>query len=565
MPWEEIVKKVIGYGDAARHRILSGVNILADAVQVTLGPRGRNVIIEHRTPGLPPIVTKDGAKVARSIDVTDRFAHAGINLFAQMASAVSQECGDGTTTTIVLARYIARKVLQAMTAGLDPNRLRMGMELACQASVDDLRRRARNCADERSIIQIGVTASNGDVEIAKLLASCIDRVGNSGVISIKPGVGIGDTVEFQEGAQWEQGWLSPYFCTDRVRRLAELDAPYVLLYDRPVKAFEELLPILDEVHAVEGSLLIVAEDVEDAALTGLLLNHIRCVLKAVAVKPPAYGDRRKETLADLACLLGGRAILEANGDTLEAVKLSDLGRAKRVQVSEHAIVVFGGDGDPSDVTARLEGLKEEIGRHRNSDKTKGSATGRLHEIEELEERIANLSNVAASIEVGGSTDVEIKERMQRVENAKSSVFAALAGGVVPGGGSGLLRCRKALKALSATDLAIRHGIEIVSEAIGEPLRLISKNAGEDPYLITSRILTTEHEAWGFDASACEFGDLFELGVVDPVKIECLALQNAVAAASKLMTTECVVATLPEDLWAGYTGEWAAATREDPRH
>ncbi|ODS00100.1 molecular chaperone GroEL [Methyloceanibacter methanicus] len=559
------MKKVIRYGDAARHGILGGINLLADAVQVTLGPRGRNVVIEHRTAGIPPIITKDGVTVARSIDVTDRFAHTGINLFKQIASAVSQECGDGTTTTIVLARYIARRVLQAMASGLDPNGLIMGMELACQASVDDLRRRARDCGDEQSIIQIGTTASNGDVEIAKLLASCIDRVGNDGVVSIKPGVGIGDTVEFQEGAQWEQGWMSPYFCTDSDRQLAELDEPYILLYDRPIKAFEELLTILDEVRAVGGSLLIVAEDVEHPALTGLLLNHIRCVLKAVAVKPPAYGDRRKETLADLACLLGGRAILEENGDTLEAVKLSDLGRAKGVQVSEHAVTVFGGGGEPSDVTARLEGLNEELSSHRNADKTKGSATGRLHEIEELEERIANLSNVAASIEVGGNTDLEIKERMQRIENAKSSVFAALAEGAVPGGGAGLLRCRKALKSLSATDLAIRHGIEIVSEAVGEPLRLISKNAGEDPYFVTSRILTSEDEAFGFDAFTCEFGDLFELGVVDPVKIVCLALQNAVAAASRLMTTECVVATVPEDLWAGYSGEWAAATREDPRH
>jgi chaperonin GroEL len=558
------MKKVIGYGDAARRRVLSGVNLLADAVQVTLGPRGRNVIIEHRTAGIAPIVTKDGATVARSIDVADRFERAGVSFFAQVASAVAQECGDGTTTTIVLARFIARKVLQAMTAGLDPNGLRMGLEIGCQSAVDDLRRRAVTCDDENAIIQIGTTAANGDVAIGKLVAACVSRVGKNGVVSVKPGNGINDSVEFQEGARWEQGWASAYFMTDKERRLAELNEPYVLLYDRPIKAFEELIPVLDAVHDVDGTLLIIAEEVADAALTGVLLNHIRCVLKAIVVKPPAYGDRRKETLADLACLLGGRAILEENGDSLAEVKLGDLGRAGRVQVSEHTTTIFGGGGNPADVAARLEGLRGEIDRLRQADKTKGSATGRLHDTEELEERIANLSNVTASLEVGGTTDVEIKERIQRVENARNSVFSALAEGILPGGGGGLLRCRKALKALSATDLAVRHGIEIVSEAIGEPLRLITRNAGQDPYLIESQVLNADEAMSGFDAATGQFGNLLELGVVDPVKVERLALQNAVAAASTLMTTECVVATLPEDLWAGYSDEWAAATREDPR-
>lgn len=559
------MKKDIRYGDNARRRMLDGANLLADAVQVTLGPRGRNVMIEHRTAGFPPIVTKDGVTVARSIEVNDHFESAGINMFAQMASAVSKECGDGTTTTIVLARHIARKVLQAMTAGIDPNGLRMGMELATEAALDDLRRRARNCADENSIAQIATTASDGDVGIGKLLASSFAKVGPDGIVNIKPGHGVVDTVAFQEGACWEQGWLSPYFVTDKNRMLAELSNSYVLLYDRVIKHFEELIPILEQVRRADGSLLIIAENVEDAALTGLLLNHIRCVLKAVAVKPPAYGDHRKETLADLACLLGGRVLLEDNGDSLSQVKLEDLGRAQSVQIGEESTTVIGGGGDAAKIAIRLEGLRAEAGRLRSGNSRSRSPTGNARELEQLEERIANLSNVTATIEIGGHSDAEIKERLQRVENARNAVSAALAEGGLPGGGAGLLRCCKALKALSSTDLAVRHGIDIITDAVGEPLRQIAKNSGEDAHAIVSMTLAAEDELWGIDARNGQFGNLFDLGVIDPVKVTCLALQGATTTASALMTTECVVANLPpEDPTFGYTGEWAAATREDPR-
>ncbi|MGO9134431.1 MAG: Hsp60 family chaperonin [Methylovirgula sp.] len=559
------MKKDIRYGDNARRRMLTGVNLLADAVQVTLGPRGRNVIIEHRTAGVLPFVTKDGVTVARSIDVKDRFESAGINMFAQMASAVSKDCGDGTTTTIVLARYVARKVLQAMSSGLDPEGLRIGMEIAAKTAIDDLRRRARSCSDERSMIQIAATASNGDVGIGKLIASSYAKVGPAGEVSVKVGNGVNDTIEFQEGARWDQGWLSAYFMTDKTRRLAELTDPYVLLYDRPIRHFEELVPILEQVREVDGSLFIIAEDVEDAALTGLLLNHIRCVLKAIAVKPPAYGDRRQETLADLACLLGGRVLLEANGDSLSQARLHHLGRAGRVQVSEDSTMIFGGGGDVSNVAARLEGLRIQADRLRNGDERRGSPTGKLHELQELEERISNLSNVTATIEIGGLSEAETKERLQRVENAKNSVSAAIAEGALPGGGAGLLRCRKALRGLSSTDLAVRQGIAIVAEAVGEPLRLIVKNAGEDPYAMTAKLLASDEEHSGFDARSGQFGNLFELGVIDPLKVARLSLQHAISTASALMTTECVVAMLPpDDPTFGYTAEWAAATREDPR-
>ncbi|QXX76075.1 molecular chaperone GroEL [Methylovirgula sp. HY1] len=559
------MKKDIRYGDTARRRMLTGINLLADAVQVTLGPRGRNVMIEHRTAGFPPIVTKDGVTVARSIEVRDRFESAGVTMFAQMAAEVSKECGDGTTTTIVLARHIARKVLQAMSSGLDPNGLRMGMELATQKAIDDLRRRAHSCTDERSIIQIGATASNGDVGIGKLLATSFVKVGPKGVVSVKPGNGVADAVTFQEGACWDQGWLSSYFVTDKSRRIAELMSPYVLLYDRTIRHFEELVPIMEQLRKVNGSLLVIAENVEDAALTGLLLNHIRCVLKAVAVKPPAYGDHRKETLTDLAYLLGGRALLEDNGDSLDQAKLEDLGRAQHVQIGEESTTLFGGRGDATRIAARLEGLRAEAEFLRSGNAGRGSPTGNARELEQLEERICNLSNVTATIEVGGNSEAEIKERVQRVENGRNAVSAALAEGVLPGGGVGLLRCRKALKGLSSTDLAVRHGIEIIADAVGEPQRLIAKNSGEDAYAVVSAILAAEDDFWGLDVRSGQFGNLFDLGVIDPVKVTRMALQCATGAASTLMTTECVVASLPpEDPTFGYTAEWAAATREDPR-
>lgn len=555
--------KDIRYGDMGRRKMLAGANLLADAVQVTLGPRGRNVIIEHRTAGIKPLVTKDGVTVARSIAVDDRFESAGINMFTEMAGKVSKQCGDGTTTTIVLARYIARQVLRAMSSGLDPNGLRTGMELAMRTAIQDMERRAKSCADERSISQIGSTASNGDASVGKLLACAFNKVGPEGVVNINLGNGMEDEIEFQEGARWEQGWLSPYFITDKTRRIAELTEPYVLLYDRSVKHFEELIPILDQVRQAEGSLLIIAEAVEDAALAGILLNHIRCVLKAIAVKPPAQGDRRKETLADLACLLGGRAILEDNGDELGQVKLADLGRARRVHVGEDATTLFGGAGDSSAIAERLHGLRLEADRLRNSDK--GSPTGKLHDLDELQDRIANLSSVTATINVGGGSEAEMKERLQRVENARNSVSAALAEGGLPGGGVGLLRCRKVLHGLSSTDIAVRYGIQIMADAVGEPSRLIAHNAGEDAYAVTSRTLASDDEDCGLDARTGRFGNLFEAGVIDPLRVTRLALQHATLTASTLMTTECVVANMPpEDPTFGYTGEWAAATREDPR-
>lgn len=555
----------IGYGDDARRRMLAGVNLLADAVQVTLGPRGRNVVIEHRTAGFPPAVTKDGVTVARSIEVADRFQSAGIGMFRQMAGAVAKESGDGTTTTIVLARYIARKLHAAMSAGLDPQGLRIGIELATRVAIDDLRRRAKNCGDYRSIAQIAATASNGEAAVGELLAAAHGKIGDRGVIHLEPGRSVEDAIEFQDGARWSQGWLSPYFVTEKTRRVAELQSPYILLYDRIISHFEELIPVFEQVRSVDGSLLIVAEEVEDAALTGILLNHIRCVLKAVAVKPPGFGDHRADTLADLAYLVGGRAILDSNGDKLENVKLADLGRAHSVVVGEDVTTLSGGAGDPEKIAARIEGLRLQADRLRNGDASKGSSTGKAHELQGLVERIANLSTLTAKILVGGLSDTDLKERWQRIENARNAVSAALMEGGLPGGGVALLRCRRALKSLTSSDLDIRHGIAIIADAVGEPLRLICANAGQDPGAVSSAVLESDDEFWGLDVRTGRFGNLYDLGIIDPLKVTRLALQSAAGAASALMTTECVIVeTPPADRTFGYTADWAAATREDPR-
>jgi chaperonin GroEL len=484
-------------------------------------------------------------------------------MFKEMAGKVSKQCGDGTTTAIVLARYISSRVLRAMSSGLDPNGLRTGIELATETAVEDLERRAKSCADERSIVQIAATASNGDLSVGELLAAAFKKVGPNGVVNVNLGNGINDEIEFQEGARWEQGWRSPYFMTDKTRRIAELTDSYVLLYDRPIKELDELVPILEQIQKAKGSLLIIADEVEDAALTGLLLNHIRCVLKVIVVKPPAYGDRRKETLADLAYLLGGRAILEEKGDDLSQVKLADLGRVKRVQVTESSTTLIGGGGNESDIEERLLALRFEVERLQNTDK--GSPTGKVHDIDELEERISNLSKITATINVGGGSEPEMKERLQRVENARNAVLAALAEGGLPGGGAGLLRCRKALNGLSSADIAIKQGIQIVTDALREPARLIADNAGHDSFAIIHETLASDDELFGFDARAARFGNLFEAGVIDPLRVTRLALQFAAVTASTLMTTECVVANLPpDDPTFGYTPEWAAATREDPR-
>jgi chaperonin GroEL len=385
------------------------------------------------------------------------------------------------------------------------------------------------------------------------------------VISLELGTAVDDQIEFVEGADWEQGYPSRYFVTNKDKETAELDDPYVLLYDRIIYRFDELIPVLDQVKKVNGSLLIVAENVEEAALPGVLLNHIRRNLKAVVVKPPAYGDNRKDALADLAALLGGKAILEACGDDLAKVKLADLGRAKRVIVAEDRTTIIGGAGDPEVIKERLGVVQQQADWIRDSDPSKGSAVGKAHDLEGLEERIRRLSGMAAVIRIGGRNDTVIKERLQRFENALNSIRGAMSEGVLPGGGAGLLRARKALDKLPRQPFDVQCGVDVIRNAIGEPARLISRNAGEDARHVMNLILASDDEFWGLDARRGQFGDLHALGVLDPLRVTRLALQEAASAAASIMITECVITQIPpEDPLYGYTPEWAAETREDPR-
>ena len=557
--------KEFNFGDKGRLRMLAGINLLADAVQVTLGPNGRNVLIQHRTSGVMPIYTRDGVTVARSLEADGQVENAGAGMLRRMAARVSADAGDGTSTAIVLARFIAAQAVKAMNAGIDPKGLREGLEIGVRTVAEGLQKCARECSSRAAIAHIGAMASNGDEGIGRMLADAFERTGPDGVIVFELGTRLEDILEFAEGAEWAQGYPSRYFVTDKDRETAELEDPYVLLYDRVIHRFEELLPVLDAVKRQNGSLLIVAEDVEEAALPGLLLNHIRCVLKAVTVKPPGFGDGRKDALADLALLLGGRAILEACGDDLSRVRLKDLGRAKRAVVHEDRTTIIGGAGNKEAIEAQIATTKQLADAVRERDLSQGSVVGKAHDLEQLEDRIRRLSGVAAAVKVGGVSDFAIKERMQRFENALNSIRGAMSEGVLPGGGAGLLRARGALASLPRASLDVQCGIDIVFKAAGEPARMIGSNAGEDAGETVRRILAGGDEFWGFDARRKAFGNLYELGVLDSAKVIRVALQQAAATASALMTTECVITQIPpKDPLYGYTPEWAAATREDPR-
>ena len=557
--------KKFSFGGKGRLRMLAGIDLLADAVEITLGPNGRNVLIQHRTPGVMPIYTRDGVTVVRALEAGGKVQNAGVSMMRMMTARVASDAGDGTSTAIVLARFIAARAVKAMCAGVDPKALREGIETGVRTLAGALKKLARECSGRAAIAHIGAMASNGDEGIGRMLADAFERTGPDGVIVFELGTRLEDTIEFVEGAEWAQGYPSRYFVTDKNRETAELEEPYVLLYDRAIHRFDELLPVLDAVKRQNGSLLIIAEDIEEAALPGLLLNHIRCVLKAVAVKPPAFGNSRDGALADLAILLGGRAILEACGDDLSRVRLKDLGRAKRVVVHENHTVIAGGAGNKEAIQERIAMVRQLADAVRERDLSKGSIVGKAHDLEQLEDRIRRLSGVAAVIEVGGVSDLAIKERMQRFGNALNSIRGAMSEGVLPGGGVGLLRARGALAALPRASLDVQCGIDIVFNAAGEPARLIGGNAGEDGGETARRILAHADEFWGFDARRGVFGNLYELGVLDSARVIRIALRQAAATASALMTAECVITQIPpKDPLYGYTPEWAAATREDPR-
>jgi chaperonin GroEL len=548
-----------------RRDLLDGVDTLADAVGVTLGPRGRNVMIEHRAAGLPPIATKDGVTVAQAVELSGRTQSVGVSLVRQMATAVAKEAGDGTTTSVVLTRRLAAETRKALAAGMNPRDIVLGMEKAARIVEADLTARARPCDDARALAHVATLAAAGDETIGAVVADALTQAGDGGVVDVELGNALHDELETVEGMRWEQGYRSPYFMTDSGRKVAELENPYVLIYDRVVNAFSELVPALELVRRRNGSLLVVAENIVEEALPGLLLNHIRKNLLSIAVKGPGYGDSRYEFLLDLAALTGGRAILEACGEDLSTVTIEHLGRARRVVVREDDTVVIGGGGDPALIAERLASARQQAEWITDGDPTKGSPSGKRHELENLQRRIKSLSGKLVTIKAGGLSDILIKERMQRFENALASARAARSDGVVAGGGVALYRARAALADVNGENFDQTHGIAIVRAALDEPIRRIAANAGRDASEFLFELRRSNDDFWGMDMRSGDCGDLYAAGVIDPARVTRLALRNAVATASSLMTVECAVTHIPpSDPTFGFDPNVAAQTREDPR-
>jgi chaperonin GroEL len=544
--------------------MMQGIEILARAAIPTLGATGPSVMIQHRADGLPPISTRDGVTVANSIVLKDRVANLGARLLRDVAGTMSREAGDGTTTAIVLARHIAREMFKSLAVGADPIALKRGIDRAVARVSEDIGARAWRGDKESVILGVAAVATKGEPGVGRLLLEALDAVGVHGAVSIELGQRREDLLDVVDGYRWEKGYLSPYFVTDRARELAELEDVYLLMTDREVVDFIDLVPLLEAVTEAGGSLLIAADRVHEKALAGLLLNHVRGVFKAVAVTAPGFGDKRPNRLLDLAALTGGRAVLEAQGDRLDRVTLADLGRVRRAVVSADDTALLGIPGTEAS-RARLEGLRLEAEQYRALKPGQGSATGRLHELEEIEARIVGLSGKSAVYRVGGVTDVEMKERMVRIENAYRSVVSALEEGVLPGGGVGFLGSMPVLAELDARDADEARGIGIVRSALTEPLRIIGENSGLSGEAVVAKVMDHANPGWGYDQESGSFCDLHARGIWDAAKVLRLALEKAASVAGTFLTTEAVVLEIPDtDAFAGFSAEWAAATREDPR-
>ncbi|OJA70778.1 chaperonin GroL [Burkholderia ubonensis] len=524
--------KDVKFHDLARQRILTGVNLLADAVKVTLGPRGRNVVLE-RSFGAPT-VTKDGVTVAKDIELLDRFENMGAQMVKQVAAKTSDVAGDGTTTATVLAQVIVREGMKYVASGLNPMDLKRGIDQATAVVVDELRKLSRAVTTSKEITQVGAISANADEEIGRIIAEAMDKVGKDGAITLEEGKSLQSELDVVEGMQFDRGWLSPYFITDPEKQLAVLEEPYILVHDRKISSIHDLLPVLEAVAKAGKPLLIIAEDVEGEALTTLVVNSLRGILKTVAVKAPGFGDRRKAMLEDIATLTGGLVISEETGKQLEKVALEDLGRAKRVEVEKEATTIIDGAGERKTIDGRIQAIRRQI-----------EETTSDFDREKLQERIAKLSGGVAVIKVGAATEVEMKERKARVEDALHATRAAVEEGIVPGGGVALLRARAALKTLRGANTDQDAGIRIVLRALEEPLRQIASNAGEEPSVVLNRVLEQPGN-FGWNAASDTYGDLMEMGVVDPTKVTRTTLQNAASVAGLILTTDAVVAELPKE-------------------
>src|ERR1051325_10941312 len=524
--------KEVRFHEGARVKMVHGLNILADAVKVTLGPKGRNVVLE-RSFGAPT-VTKDGVSVANEIELKDKFENMGAQMVKEVASKTSDVAGDGTTTATVLAQAIVQEGMKFVAAGMNPMDLKRGIDKAVDVVVDELKKISKPTTTSKEIAQVGAISANADDSIGKIIADAMEKVGKEGVITVEDGSGLSNELEVVEGMQFDRGYLSPYFINSAERQMAVLENPYILLHDKKISNIRELLPVLEQVAKAGKPLLIIAEEVEGEALATLVVNNIRGILKTVAVKAPGFGDRRKAMLEDMAILTGGTVISEELGLKLENATLKDLGRAKKIESGKENTTVIDGAGSKKDIEGRVKQIRVQIDEATSD-----------YDREKLQERVAKLAGGVAVIKVGAATEVEMKEKKARVEDALHATRAAVEEGIVPGGGVAFIRTKQAVEKLAGTEDE-KIGVEIVRRALEEPIRMIAQNAGAEGSIVVSRVKESKDKNFGYNAATDAYEDLVKAGVIDPTKVTRTALQNAASIAGLLLTTECVVVEKKED-------------------
>ena len=524
--------KDVQFGNEVRQKMVSGVNTLANAVRVTLGPKGRNVVVDRAFGG--PHITKDGVTVAKEIELKDKFENMGAQMVKEVASKTNDVAGDGTTTATVLAQAIVAEGMKYVTAGMNPTDLKRGIDKAVAALVEELKNIAKPCDTSKEIAQVGSISANSDEQVGAIIAEAMEKVGKEGVITVEDGKSLENELDVVEGMQFDRGYLSPYFISDAEKQIAALDNPFVLLFDKKISNIRDLLPVLEQVAKASRPLLIIAEDVEGEALATLVVNNIRGILKTVAVKAPGFGDRRKAMLQDIAILTGGTVIAEEVGLSLEKATLEDLGQAKRIEIGKENTTIIDGFGDAGQIEARVAEIRQQI-ETATSDYDK----------EKLQERVAKLAGGVAVIKVGAATEVEMKEKKDRVEDALHATRAAVEEGVVAGGGVALLRARAALENLHTGNADQDAGVQIVLRAVESPLRQIVANAGGEPSVVVNKVLEGKGN-YGYNAGSGEYGDMIEMGVLDPAKVTRSALQHAASIAGLMLTTDCMIAEIPEE-------------------
>jgi len=528
--------KEVKFGDDARQRMMNGVNILANAVKVTLGPKGRNVVLDKSFGA--PTITKDGVSVAKEIELKDKFENMGAQMVKEVSSQTSDTAGDGTTTATVLAQSILTEGMKAVAAGMNPMDLKRGIDKAVIAAVEELKKMSKPCADDKAIAQVGTISANSDNAIGDIIAEAMSKVGKEGVITVEEGSGFENELDVVEGMQFDRGYLSPYFVNNQQNMTAEMDAPFILLYDKKISNIRDLLPILEGVAKSGKPLLIIAEDVDGEALATLVINNMRGIVKVAAVKAPGFGDRRKAMLQDIAILTGGTVISEEVGLSLEKATVEDLGSAKKVIVTKEETTLIDGAGQAAEIESRVAQIRSQM-----------EETSSDYDREKLQERVAKLAGGVAVIKVGAATEVEMKEKKARVEDALHATRAAVEEGVVPGGGVALIRAATALKDLTGDNHDQDIGINIARRAMEEPMRQIVSNAGDEASVVVNKVEEGKGN-FGYNAGKAEYGDMIEMGILDPTKVTRSALQNAASVAGLMITTEAMVADLPSDESAG---------------